>query len=128
MSGIENNRPNTQVGVIWIFHEIDGVSLLPILLNQPEAQEPHQYLFWKAAGQNNFSRDAIVAGDWKLVEEKETQTSEGTKNTGQGQSSYRWALYDLKNDSAEKEDLAGQHPERVQALLQWVHEARQPIR
>jgi len=113
---------------VTIFHEIDGVSLLPILLNQPEAQEPHQYLFWKAAGQNNFSRDAIVAGDWKLVEEKETQTSEGTKNTGQGQSSYRWALYDLKNDSAEKEDLAGQHPERVQALLQWVHEARQPIR
>jgi arylsulfatase A-like enzyme len=56
------------------------------------------YLFFKHSG-----HQALRVGDWKIVGEKD-----------------RWALYDLRADRAEQNDLAGAQPERLAALTaQW---------
>ncbi|MDV3309549.1 MAG: sulfatase-like hydrolase/transferase, partial [Cyclobacteriaceae bacterium] len=76
-------------------HALDGVSILPLLLeNQPP---PPRVLCWRTPGQK-----AVREGNWKLVTTRAGNAPE---------------LFDLDSDPAEASNLAARYPEKVQALL-----------
>lgn len=76
---------------------LPGHSLVPVL--KGEAINASRPLYWR------FGGDAIRDQNWKAV-----------RSGKQGQ----WQLYDLATDPAEQNNLAAQHPERVDALAkQW---------
>jgi arylsulfatase A len=109
-----------ELGSVAIAHPIDGISFLPTLLGEPEKQQKHEYLYW--AGNDAFTRAAILAGDWKLIEERDLGRS--TKKNAV----YQWALYDLKKDPVEENNQAAGNPERVNMMLNLVKKARKPLR
>ncbi|MBX2852225.1 MAG: arylsulfatase [Phycisphaeraceae bacterium] len=77
--------------------DLPGQSLVQAIKGE-STQEPRT-LYWR------FGGDAIRVGDWKGVR---------TGKTGQ------WQLYNLTNDPTEQNNLAGKHPDRVEALAkQW---------
>ena len=79
---------------------LDGVSLVPTLLGQPERQAQRDLFYWEAAPQQ-----AIRVGDWKAV------------RTAQGRP---LELYHLGRDLGEANDVAAQHPDivtRLEALM-----------
>jgi arylsulfatase A-like enzyme len=80
---------------------IDGLSMLPALLGQP--QTSHEYLYWEFH-ERGFTQ-AIRLGDWKAVRKGTRQPIE---------------LYDVKADIAEQNDVARDHPDvvaKVEAIL-----------
>jgi len=83
---------------------LDGRSLLPVL--KGEERPAPEYLFSNDRGQQGV----IYRGRWKLLIEPgwypNTQKTPGIV----------YELYDLKNDSAETQNLASQKPEMVQEL------------
>ena len=80
---------------------VDGISILPALLGQP--QRSHDYLYWEFH-ERGFDQ-AVRLGDWKAVRH-------GTQRPIE--------LYGLKADIGETRDVAGQNREvvvRVEAIL-----------
>ncbi|MCG8616476.1 MAG: sulfatase, partial [Desulfobacterales bacterium] len=85
---------------------IDGVSLVPTLSGDELERDA---LFWHYphyANQGGPPAGAIRMGDWKLVELLETGDV---------------ALYNLKDDIGEQNDLAAQHPDRVKQMRTRLH-------
>ena len=82
----------------------DGVSLLP-LLQDPAARFPSRPLVWHFPhywwGGRLTPYSVVRDGDWKLIHQYEDGRDE---------------LYDLVADPSEQRDLAGEQPERVEAL------------
>jgi arylsulfatase A-like enzyme len=82
---------------------LDGVNLLPHLSGEDSA-DPHDMLFWKP-----HAGGAVRHKQWKLLIE----------SWGKG----KVRLFDLENDLAETNDLAGEKPELTeqlhQAWLEW---------
>ncbi|MED5331187.1 MAG: arylsulfatase [Planctomycetota bacterium] len=74
--------------------EIDGISLMPTLRGDGQAQEQHPYLYWEYAK----NRQAVRIGDWKVYRPRLSAPVE---------------VYDLGNDPEETTDLAAVHPEIV---------------
>lgn len=74
--------------------DLDGTSLLPVMLGQTEAA-PHDELFWRYHGHR-----AIRRGDWKLI-----VFADG-----------RMQLFNLRTDLGETTDLAPTEPQRVEQL------------
>ncbi|MCA9135241.1 MAG: arylsulfatase [Planctomycetales bacterium] len=74
---------------------LEGKSLLPIF--QGNERTPHEYLYWHWA-----TNRAVRKGDWKLAWDKHEKT---------------WELYDLSIDRTEAHDLASQHPDLVDSLV-----------
>ncbi len=75
-----------------------GKSLVPAFAR--DGSVPHDDLWWLHEGNR-----AIRIGNWKLVAAKGEP----------------WELYDLSTDRAETENLAAEHPEKVQRLEQaWL--------
>ena len=74
-----------------------GQSLLPVFKGEPQ-QNQREYLFWE----HNDSK-AVRNGDWKLV-----LPSWGGPDD--------WALYNLKSDRSELNNLASAYPERVEQM------------
>ena len=74
---------------------IDGKNIGDILLGKSGAKSPHQTLF--------YEKDGIRQGKWKLVHYRKRPD---------------WVteLYDLEADLGEKNDLAKQFPDRVEAM------------
>jgi len=86
--------------------EIDGVSILPMLLGQRQPVQ-HEYFYWEFY-ERGFQQ-AIRAGDWKGVK------LEGKKPL---------ELYDLANDPGETRDLAAEMPEvvgKLEGLMRNAH-------
>jgi arylsulfatase len=71
---------------------LEGESMLPLLRGEPFRKEA---LFWEHEGNR-----AVRQGRWKLV----------CKYPGD------WELYDMETDRTELNDLAGRHPDKVEAL------------
>lgn len=90
----------------------DGLSFLATLL-QVGQQPQHEYLYWEfhEAG----GRQAVRAGDWKLVKLRVRHPEETTME-----------LYDLKNDPSEQNNLANTNPDVVNQLLRYIQEAHVP--
>jgi len=80
---------------------IDGVSILPVLLGRP--QRNHDYLYWEFH-ERGFTQ-AVRLGDWKAVRF-------GTREPIE--------LYDLRTDIGERHNLADRHPDvvaKIEAIL-----------
>lgn len=89
----------------------DGISIVPLLLGEDvvgRRQEEHPYLFWESRGSV-----AVRLGNWKAIKPKADKDYE---------------LYDLSVDIEEKNDVARQHPEIIEKVLQIYKEAYVPER
>lgn len=89
---------------------VEGVDLVPYLTGKKNGI-PHQTLFWRQGG-----KTALRHGDWKLVRMGKKPTAER-----------RWELYDLANDRSETKDLAADHPEKMQDLLDLWNDMNQSM-
>jgi arylsulfatase A len=83
---------------------LDGVSILPTLLNQPGRQAARELFYWEAAPQQ-----ALRLGDWKAYRAAPDRPLE---------------LYHLAEDLGEKHDLAAQRPEIAGKLERLMAESR----
>lgn len=93
---------------------IDGISFLPTLLGQPERQQQHEFLYWEFSGYGG--QQALRMGPWKAVR----QNMLNRNNTDP----LKIELYNLKEDIAESNDLAEQHPDivtRMSAIMESQH-------
>ncbi len=88
----------------------DGISYLPTLVGNADAQDKHEYLYW--ASQEGATSVGVRYGDWKLVQYR------GKKKRGQPapENSNDWRLYDLREDIGEANDVAAKHPEIVKLI------------
>jgi uncharacterized sulfatase len=89
--------------------ETNGISYLPTLLSMPEKQKQHEYLYWEFPELGK--RQAVIKGKHKLVYFVEDGVYE---------------LYDLSVDTAEKNNIIGQHPELVEELKNQLENTRTP--
>lgn len=81
----------------------DGISIVPTLLGEEQKQQ-HDYLYWEypeAGGQK-----AVRMGNWKAF----------VRNIRKG--GRKVELYDLATDPREQHDVAEQHPEVVEKVLE----------
>lgn len=94
---------------------IDGISLVPTLLDDGREQAKHDYLYWEWPSYSWEKRgyanlwQAVRHGDWKLLRHDKQKP---------------WELYDLSDDIGEQNDLAAEHPEVVSELTEWIEANR----
>ncbi len=84
----------------------DGYSFLPTLLNKPNEQKIHDYLYWEYP--EYYGQVAIRMGKWKILWK---ELKKGNKTI---------ELYNLEEDLAEKNNIADQHPEIVEKLFEAI--------
>jgi arylsulfatase A-like enzyme len=92
---------------------LDGTSLVPELKS---ANSPERPVFWHYphySNQGGFPYGAVRLGDFKLIEWYEDMRVE---------------LYDLRNDIAEKNDLATEKPKTAAALTARLHGWRADVK
>lgn len=85
--------------------DLDGTSLLPVLLGRPKAPERHGGLYWEYHA-GGSSQAALLDGRWKGLRD--------------GRRDAPLELYDLTTDPEESLDVAPQHPDlvaRIETLL-----------
>ena len=91
----------------------DGVSIVPTLSGNPEAQKQHDYLYWEfpAAG----GQVAVRMGKWKGL----------IKNVSKGNRTMQ--LFDVsvpgKDIEMDDKDVAAQHPEIVEKMWKCIEES-----
>lgn len=84
--------------------DIDGISYLPTLKGDAEAQGQHEYLYW--ASLEGETSIGVRKGNWKLVRYRKDRDGQAD-----------WRLYDLHQDIGEQNDVSQQHPQVVQEIL-----------
>ena len=84
---------------------LDGISLLPVFLGQPQPQ--HEYLYWEFF--EGSSKQAVRMGDWKAVRLGPSKPIE---------------LYNLKTDLGEQHNVADQHPEIISRMKEILIQVR----
>jgi arylsulfatase A-like enzyme len=89
--------------------DIDGISFLPTLLGQPEAQRQHEYLYW--AFYERGGGQAVRMGKWKGVQQPIHTPLR---------------LYDLAADIGEMTDLAAREPEVAAKVAAAMKAAYRP--
>lgn len=92
---------------------IDGISFLPTLLNIPNEQEKHDYLYWEF--HERGGRQAVRKDKWKAVKYNVLKNPDATIQ-----------LYDLSIDEGEQNDIAKHHPKIVKDMETIIKEARTP--
>jgi len=85
---------------------IDGISMLPALLGQPQTNQ-HSFLYWEFH-ERGFQQ-AVRMGDWKAVRPQPGEPVE---------------LYNLKADLGEKQNVADKNPDVVAKVDTWLKTAR----
>lgn len=91
----------------------DGVSLVPVLKGDKTIDR--DAIFWHYphySNQGGFPGGAIRQGDWKMIERYEDGAVE---------------LFNLAEDTGERNDLAGRHPDRVQRMRAQLHQWYQEV-
>lgn len=88
---------------------LDSISLVPTLRGHPEKQKRHEFLYWEFH-ERGFKQAALYDGRWK-----------GMRSGGPDAPI---TLYDLRNDPAEKTNVAPHHPEIAAKLAQYLRHAR----
>ena len=87
----------------------DSISFVPTLFGHPGQQKGHEFLYWEFH-EGGFKQAALYDGRWK-----------GIRAGGIGAPV---ALFDLKNDVAEKLDVAKEHPETAAKIDVYLRGAR----
>ncbi|MEO9893886.1 sulfatase/phosphatase domain-containing protein, partial [Aurantibacter sp.] len=77
--------------------DTDGISLLPTFLSV-EKQNEHEFLYWEFPSYGG--QVAMRMGDWKIVRQHLKSEEKPTIE-----------LYNLKDDPAEQQNIADEHPE-----------------
>ena len=91
----------------------DGRSLVPLLKGESELEREALYWHYPHYGnQGGFPGGAIRVGDWKLLERYEDG---------------RVHLYNLRQDIGERNDVAKDYPERVEAMRKKLHDWYQQV-
>lgn len=90
--------------------DIDGLSYLPTLLDQPDQQKKHEYLYCESL--EGATSVGVRFGDWKLVKYRQKKEV----NKSQSDNKDLWRLYDLAHDRGEANDLSATHPDVVQQI------------
>jgi len=117
---LKEGRVSEQVWAMWDFLPtmadlvgvkapagLDGISMLPALLDKP--QEGHEYLYWEFH-ERGFNQ-AVRMGDFKAVRK-------GLDG--------KLKLFNLTTDIGEQHDVAGEHPEIVAKIEAYLKTARTP--
>ncbi len=86
---------------------IDGISVLPSLLSQPQPELQQRPLYWEFH-ERGFQQ-AARKGDWKAVRRAHDAPVE---------------LYDLARDLGEQNDIAQQHPDQVAWFERFFRQSR----
>lgn len=81
---------------------IQGISYLPALLENPDDQKKHPYLYWEFPGYGG--QQAVRMGKWKGIIFDEQKGNTVMK------------LFDLDNDIQEQHDVAAEHPDIVKEM------------
>lgn len=89
--------------------DIDGISILPTLIGEPEKQKQHDYLYWSFYERGGAQ--AVRQGKWKAVQQPYHSPLR---------------LYDLSQDIGEECDLAEEQPEVVARLTELMRQAHAP--
>ncbi|MGN6547406.1 MAG: arylsulfatase [Aureliella sp.] len=89
--------------------DCDSISFVPTLLDEPAKQQQHDFLYWEFH-EGGFKQAALYQGRWKGIRS--------------GAPDAPIALYDLKSDVAEKNNVAAQHPELAQKIGDYLATAR----
>jgi arylsulfatase A-like enzyme len=98
--------------------KIDGVNILPLLLNEKDANPRNELAYYY----NVNSLEGVREGKWKLVFPHRSQTYKKFPPGKDGfpgktaQVNVPEALYDLSTDPGETIDVAAEHPEVVRRL------------
>ena len=91
---------------------IDGISVTPRILGRRQEQ-PERFLYWEKIPQGKGGTpawsQAVRWGKWKALRHKPRLPLE---------------LYDLETDIAEKNNIAGKHPEVVKEIEDYLRTAR----
>ena len=82
--------------------QVEGVNLIPYLTGEDD-RRPHETLFWRQGG-----KTAMRHVDWKLVR------MGGRARVGKA----AWELYDLSKDVSETNNLAKDHPDVLEQLIE----------
>jgi len=90
---------------------IDGISFLPTLQGNIEAQRIHDYLYWEF--HEYGGRRALRVGDWKAIQLNVRNNPNSPVQ-----------LYNLKEDIGERNDLADRYPEKVERFRKMFDEVR----
>ena len=85
---------------------IDGISMLPALLGQP--QRSHDYLYWDYGHARGYFMQAVRLKNWKGIRIGPSADMQ---------------LYDLSRDLAETTDVAADHPKIVERIEQVMRDA-----
>ncbi len=111
-------------------HDIDGKNVWPLIIGDPETQNPHDYY---ATYYEQNQLQAITSGDgqWKL-QLPHSYRSLGNQPKATGGIPAKYAkqdvkapeLYDLYTDISESKNVALDHPEIVSKLLKYADSIR----
>jgi arylsulfatase A-like enzyme len=99
-----------QLAQIPVTKNIDGISLLPALLNKPQAK--HNYLYWEL--HESGGKQALRWKNWKAVKLDVSTANAGTIE-----------LYDLAKDPSEKINIAAQNESIVKKMEAFMKAAHQ---
>ena len=112
LSAFEDYMPTlAAVAGVELSTGTDGISFLPTLLGDLEAQEQHEYLFWDFPGYGG--QIAVRRGRWKAVRRGLKKNADAPLE-----------LYDLEKDPGEGTDVAVDHPDIALEMARIMIEAR----
>jgi arylsulfatase len=110
-------------------HKTDGVSLLPLLKGEKDANPREEFYYYYGGGLRAVQKDG-----WKLIFPQVSRSYEGylTKNDG-WEGGYgditieKMELYDLRLDQGERYDLSELNPDVVEELVTIGDKAREEL-
>lgn len=88
---------------------LDSISFAATLAGRAQDQKQHEFLYWEFH-ERGFHQAALHQGRWKGIRERSLDAP--------------LALYDLKNDVAEKTNVAAKHPEIAAKIDAYLKTAR----